>query len=880
VDIKNPHKGPILPNKIGRIPKRLKRFRLVRWLKRLLVLASIPALIFVGFYFGIKANTGRGYEPEVLLDKMADRFNLPTFSDGSRGFVTDIQSVKLNIKHENIAQIRFERLQALEGNKDFTYVTGRIDFEGQDIPIKLRLKGDRVVHWNDPEKMSFRVKIKGDNAFMGMKRFSLQKPRVKNYVYEWLYHKVLKREGLLGLQYKFIDLDLNGTNLGTYAIEEHFDKRLLEKNGYREGPIIRLVEGQNFTLKTAPIEPYDGASWSSKKAQVDHAIALLDGWRNDQISTSQCFDSKKMAKYFAVADLLGAEHSAIWKSVKFYFNPVTGKLEPVGVDAQLRFGYNCVSSEFGLRPDVGYISNYKEWYDKFFVDEATFDPVFFKDYMEAFERMSKTVYLDSLFNEVGSELDQNMALINRDFPVLADHINNYGPDFFRFNKNAFYGKQRYMRNLLTAPNGIRSLLNHSNGNTVWLDIANTGSLPMEINRIMIYDSIKLNVIKSNRIPGRAITDAMEFQSVQIQVPDNLVWADSLIEFVSVGYNVLSSTYKNKVYTIPWNSNSLKEKSFVMQQDSLNMNQPYILLDSTTSNIYIQQGTWTIDKPLVFPKGYAVHLKDSTTIDLVNGAKLIFHGPIFIEGSVENPVLFNSSSSTGQGILVLGADRKSVVNHCVFSNLSYLSEGGWSVPGAINFYESPVDITNSAFVNNRSEDGLNIVRTNFTLTSSLFSGTQSDAFDGDFVTGTIKDCYFKNLGNDGIDVSGSVLTLERILIQAAGDKGISAGEDSDITANAIIVEHSEIAVAAKDLSSVQINNLTIDSCSIGFTAFQKKPEFGPASITATNVLYKEVIRNCLNEKGSEVFINGKAMQPSKDKVEDVLYGAQFGKKTIK
>lgn len=880
MDIKNPHKGPLMPSKIGGIWKRLMRFRLFRWLKRLFILACIPALVFIGFYYGIKANTGRGYEPEVLLDKMADRFNLPTFSDGSRGLVTDIKSVKLNIKHENVEQLRFERLQALEGNKEFTYVKGRIDYDGQDLPIKLRLKGDRVVHWNDPEKMSFRVKVKGDNAFMGMKRFSLQKPRVKNYVYEWLYHKVLEREGVLGLRYKFIDLDLNGTNLGTYAIEEHFDKRLLEKNGYREGPIIRLVEGENYKLKTAPIEPYDAGAWIAKKAQVDHAISLLDGWRNNRITTSQCFDSKKMAKYFAIADLLGAEHSSIWKSVKFYFNPITGKLEPIGVDAQLRFGYHCVSSEFGLRPDVGYISNYKEWYDKFFVDEESFDPIFYQDYMEEFERLSKTTYLDSLFNEVGAELDQNLALINRDFPVLADHINNYGPDFFRFNKNAFYSKQRYMRNLMTAPNGIRSLLNRSDGNMIWLDVANTTSLPIEINKVVMYDSIKLKILQTKMMPGKAITDAMSFQSVQVEVPSGVVWADSLIEFVAVGYNVVSSTYKNKVYTSPWNSNSLQEESYIMQQDSLNVNQPFISFDSSTSDIYVKKGAWTVDESIVFPYGYAVHFEDSTSIDLINNSKLIFHGPIFVEGSIEHPVLFKSSNSTGQGILVLGTDRQSVVNHCVFSNLSYLSEGGWSVPGAVNFYEAPVKISNSAFANNRSEDGLNIVRTNFTLTSSLFSGTQSDAFDGDFVTGTISDCYFKNIGNDGIDVSGSVLTLDRILIRRAGDKGISAGEDSDITANAVIVEGSEIAVAAKDLSSVQVNNLTIDSCSIGFTAFQKKPEFGPAAITATNVLYKEIVRRCLNEKGSEVSINGKTIEPSKDKVEEVLYGAQFGKKTVK
>ena len=51
-----------------------------------------------------------------------------------------------------------------------------------------------------------------------------------------------------------------------------------------------------------------------------------------------------------------------------------------------------------------------------------------------------------------------------------------------------------------------------------------------------------------------------------------------------------------------------------------------------------------------------------------------------------------------------------------------------------------------------------------MTDTRFEDTQSDAFDGDFVTGTIERCTFLNAGNDGIDVSGSKLAIKDIIIK--------------------------------------------------------------------------------------------------------------------
>ena len=67
------------------------------------------------------------------------------------------------------------------------------------------------------------------------------------------------------------------------------------------------------------------------------AISLLEGFRRRELKTSDVFDVKQMAKYFAVADLCGAEHATRWHNVRFYYNPVTSRLEPIGFDADVYF---------------------------------------------------------------------------------------------------------------------------------------------------------------------------------------------------------------------------------------------------------------------------------------------------------------------------------------------------------------------------------------------------------------------------------------------------------------------------------------------------------------------------------------------------------------
>jgi hypothetical protein len=157
----------------------------------------------------------------------------------------DIERITIDINHEDFMRLAYQREMALDTgilmSSSDDFVPASIRYGDQSVNVRIRLKGDFLDHL-DTDKWSYRIEVRGDNTLFGMKQFSIQHPKTRNYIYEWIYHQALKREGVISLRYKFIDVTLNGKDLGIYALEEHFEKRLIEHNQLIEGPIVRFNE--------------------------------------------------------------------------------------------------------------------------------------------------------------------------------------------------------------------------------------------------------------------------------------------------------------------------------------------------------------------------------------------------------------------------------------------------------------------------------------------------------------------------------------------------------------------------------------------------------------------------------------------------------------
>ena len=220
----------------------------------------------------------------------------------------------------------------------FIKVPASIDYESKNVEIDVRLKGDRNIHFIESNKVSYKIEIENDKTIFGLNKFSLIKPRARNYIHEWLYHEFMEEGGLIKLKYDFVKLKINGESKGLYVIEEGFDKILIERNKRRNGPIFSLNEewalGYNNQKKDILFEVYNKRTWLSdqNKKFTLFAYNLLKNFFNGNENIENLFDIDKWAWFMAASDINYYAHGADVKSVRFYFNPVNAKFEPIPFD--------------------------------------------------------------------------------------------------------------------------------------------------------------------------------------------------------------------------------------------------------------------------------------------------------------------------------------------------------------------------------------------------------------------------------------------------------------------------------------------------------------------------------------------------------------------
>ena len=264
-----------------------------------------------------------------------------------------LDTLRLEIPFKGMQTLNAKRKDALNANllvsTDDDFVKARISYLNESLNCKIRLKGDLSDHWSG-EKFSLRVEMKDDSLIKGMSRFSLQDPVTRNHTSEWLYQKSLKREGVMGVRYDFVNLFINGKPMGIYALEEHFSKELIESNSRREGVIVNF---EDYLLwKKFPVNLASNIDWNSiyRSAAVEvrnnrrvqknevlnnqktTAVNLLRSLQESSLPASKIFDSEKLGKFLAITRLWSAEKALFYGDINFYFNPVTCLLEPIGFD--------------------------------------------------------------------------------------------------------------------------------------------------------------------------------------------------------------------------------------------------------------------------------------------------------------------------------------------------------------------------------------------------------------------------------------------------------------------------------------------------------------------------------------------------------------------
>ena len=817
-----------------------------------------------------------------------------------------LPTLEYEISFKNFSKISSVREKAVlagilrrEGN-DYVSAKVRTSDSAMSKHCKIRLKGDLSWHWSG-KKWSLRTEVKKNETILGRSRFSIQAPSTRNCTYEWLYLETLRKHDVIAPSYEFCNVSINGKKMGIYAIEEHFSKHLIEGQKRRLGVILALdeyaqwnchwnIEWQN-SYRTSSISVRDEKkviTSETLKKQRDTAIFLVKGLQNETLKADQVFDAKILGKYLAISHIWGAEHGFSYADINFYYNPITAKLEPIGMDAKPSPHATKWVNYFSVK-DL----------DERWIHYALTSPQIAFQYIKYLEAFTSPSYISELKKQFHSKELKIRNLLLKDL-LWEDRHTIWNNKPFLLESNPWDIISERCKMIREGLGSIKIATLHSylkkidDRDYIETRVVNQLTQPIEVILLSIgqsswnpksiispqshsfYDNphnLKTVVIPASfahqkkaseaifKIP---ITNKGSLKSHDLQVIANV--------------KVFGTNQTPLQYECAVDENQLDGSLLPFLRTAKIHNLPDFLKISG-NKILIETGTYHIHEDLRIPKGFQLLIDKGTTLRFAPESVLISESTIIAEGVQNSPIKFTSLGDNWGGILVFGTQHRSKFSFVNVENTRGIGlninkygvdRKGWFCTGGVTFYRADIDLVDCSFSNSDAEDALNIVSSDFSIVRSEFASHQSDAFDGDFVKGHISDSNFSDIKGDAVDFSGSEVTINNLLVKDIADKGISAGEKTTLSINNSRFEKIGYGLVSKDSSNISLIHTHIINARVaGLAAYIKKAHYGPACIKAQNTTFDNCSVNYLSQSGSGIHLDGLLM-PSTNFESKSLY----------
>jgi hypothetical protein len=791
-------------------------------------------------------------------------------------------SIELKLAPEAYRRLMLKREEAFKAgileSSDDDWVDAEFLYKDKLYKCELRLKGDWLDHLIG-KKWSFRIKLKGNDLWNDMRVFSVHNPIARDFLSEWVAHCFFERIDLLTTKYGFVPVKLNGTSLGIYAFEEHFDKHLFESRERREGLILKLDESDFWKLQQhnlsekEPLElPCFEASTivpfrkekvfadSALYSQFDRAQQLLFDYKFAKRKVSDVFDIDYLARFFAALNIMRTYHSLNWHNTRFYYNPITSKLEPIAYDCYTEYGmYNWLT-----KPIFGDYVNESDIHYSKYLYQIFHDEEFIKKYIHYNKSFSDPAMIKHFIDSLSCERVYYESLIREEFKDYK-----YDTSFIATNADeANYTLKAFTMKLEKNPyDKFLNIPYTYNYDTVY---------PLKFVPYFVQSFKNRNSIavinynyKMIEVIGYRLSSGKEqlFESVKIVLPyyKNNIEISELpkvdASHILFKYEGIDSIFYSGINEWRFDSRSSEVEHSKMDESFIQ------LADSIYS---IKEGRYVIDHDIIIPKNHKLVVGPGVQLDIVKNAMFISFSPIEIIGTAEKPVLINSSDKSASGFTVINENQKSIIKYVTFDGLNTLNKYNRTLTGAVTFYKSNVTIENCSFVNNVCEDGLNLFKCNFSMNWVTFNNTFSDALDFDFCSGLLKNSTFLNSKADAVDLSGSRISMKNCVIKNSGDKGISCGEKSSLIVSNCDISDGVIGVASKDKSTCKVTDIRFSNLKYGFVLLVKKDEYGPAVLYADKVTFDTVETEYLIEKKSALYLNNEKIEGTESKLKKRFY----------
>ncbi len=250
------------------------------------------------------------------------------------------------------------------------------------------------------------------------------------------------------------------------------------------------------------------------------------------------------------------------------------------------------------------------------------------------------------------------------------------------------------------------------------------------------------------------------------------------------------------------------------------------------------GSVTISGTVIVPKSVHLILRPGTDITMMPDASVVSYGGLTAIGMPANRIRIhqNGSGEAWGTFSVVRPPEPVTMEYIDVQGGGQAQVNGILFTGGLAVYEADLHIEQCRITNMKSEDSLNLKNGRILMKNCLIANSASDAFDNDFTTGEIRDSEFINIKGDGVDLSGSTVTIVGNHFENVGDKGVSVGEDSHPTIVDNLFKACQIGVSSKDLSYTKLAYSTFVNNVLAIEAKRKKPMFGPGSGEFVNSVF--------------------------------------------
>ncbi len=714
------------------------------------------------------------------------------------------------------------------------YPVKNIDFQ----EIRLRYRGDNPTNWMY-EKKELRIKTRRNELIKGYRYFDYKRFNAMKY----LSYFISEQMGLINQKYNLVEIYTNGESRGLYIEQEKIDESFLRKNKlmptniYKgENHALEFFIGLNKNLFNNPnmwskIAILNQENENSTEDLARFLKLLRSNKHYSDPTINDYIDVEYFSKFDAFLTITKNYHHDYFHNMRLILDPWKGKVTQLIADPimssienfELDFSSNDLATH--LNKNTKYIHEKYKWVHYYLTQKNIVERVKLHG-----EKIKKDLSIVQKKEPYFTSSQNHNQDIEKHILMLEKNKKNF---LKIFNSNPKSSWNKNVENFDISINDFTPLydlkIKFENGKTpewVGIDLNYDNTISKKEPKFFVDQNVKEVklpiVLYSNRFKKNNYSSTTIYNF-------EINRANTYFKFMANNGSTPSSIesknfFNKKTFLIEEKKNNYAVKS--------NISNNIIFLESNKSKNKISlNGDINVNENLIFND--EVELKPGTKFFIKPNKHIIFKKKVTANGTKEKPIIFkrfDNQMKPWGSVVILGKNTKgSLFNHVVVSGGSggnfnqYKFTSMFSIHGVKNF-----KVKNSKFLFNENfDDTIHIIYSSDIILRDIeIKNAYGDALDVDVSNNIfLKNVFIKDSNNDGVDFMESEALIENLKVINSKDKGISIGENSDITIKNTSVKNNKIGAAIKDNSKAQFHKVKFSDNDVQFASYAKNWRYG-------------------------------------------------------